>query len=195
MKHTIRALCLLIGLAPALVSAQVPNYNLPANTVIGRLGNGNGPAEPIPFSRFFTAVSGPCATASQGLVPATGGGTTTFLRADCTFANPLPSVSNNTIFANVSGSSASPSASTPTSIWDAFCSSSIGNFWVRMSSGWGCTALGYANPVWWGADRTGSAELGERIQQRDCDEATCALAERIVQDQFRHHLELEQRRR
>jgi hypothetical protein len=42
--------------------------------------------------------------------------------------------------------------------WDSFCSSTIGNFWVRMSSAWGCTALGYANPVWWGADPTGSAD-------------------------------------
>ena len=42
--------------------------------------------------------------------------------------------------------------------FDTICSSTIGQIWVRLSSGWGCTSLGYANPVWWGADPTGTTD-------------------------------------
>jgi hypothetical protein len=72
-------------------------------------------------------------------------------------------IGNGQLFGNFSGGSAPPSGATPSSIWDAFCSTSIGNFWVRMSSGWGCVSLGYANPAWWGADPTGSADSASAI--------------------------------
>ncbi|EIG56088.1 hypothetical protein [Bradyrhizobium sp. WSM1253] len=143
-----------LALLPALAAAQT-GPTLPANSVWGRMGVGPGPAQAIPFSVFHSAVSGPCATLTAGLVPATGGGTANFLRADCTFASPLPTILNNQIVANVSGSTGPAAGATPTSIWDSFCSTTIGNFWVRMSSAWGCTSLGYANPVWWGCDPTG----------------------------------------
>ena len=48
----------------------------------------------------------------------------------------------------------SGNAVTPTGIsafFDTVCSSTVGQAWVRMTGGWGCTSLGYANPVWWGA--------------------------------------------
>lgn len=45
------------------------------NIEVASSGSGGGPA---------------CSASAAGLVPATGGGTTTFLRADCTFASPFP---------------------------------------------------------------------------------------------------------
>jgi hypothetical protein len=39
-------------------------------------------------SAALTAALGPCSTTLQGTVPASGGGTTNFLRADCTWAAP-----------------------------------------------------------------------------------------------------------
>lgn len=165
MKNTIRALAVFAALLPALAAAQVPNtpQTLPANTVVGRLGVTAGPAQAIPFARFQSAISGPCATATPGLVPATGGGTANFLRADCTFAPPLPTVGANRIVANATGATAQATGATPTSIWDSFCSTTIGNIWVRLSSGWGCLSLGYANPEWWGADPTGVADSASAI--------------------------------
>ena len=51
-----------------------------------------GPASGSPTAPSFRALSGadlpPCNAASIGSVPATGGGTAAFLRADCTFATP-----------------------------------------------------------------------------------------------------------
>ena len=46
----------------------------------------------------------------------------------------------------------------PTGVWNALCGTTVGQIWVALSGGWGCTSLGYANPVWWGADPTGSAD-------------------------------------
>jgi hypothetical protein len=67
-------------------------------------------------------------TAAQTYVPATNG----------TLTNPT--INGGTV-----------SSSTLGGWFNAACSSTIGQAWVRMTSGWGCTALGYANPVWWGA--------------------------------------------
>lgn len=79
MKH-LRALAFALGLIATPVAAQVPNWpqTLPANTVVGRLGVGPGPAQAIPFATFqkFLAVAG------QNVVyagPASGGtGAATF---------------------------------------------------------------------------------------------------------------------
>jgi hypothetical protein len=78
-----------LGLLPALALTQT-GQTLPANTVVSRMGVGPGPAQAIPFARFQSPVSGPCATATAGLVLAIGGRTTNFLRADCTFAPRSP---------------------------------------------------------------------------------------------------------
>jgi hypothetical protein len=139
-----------------VASAAAQPVTMPTNSVWGRLGIGPGPGNAIPFARFQSAISGPCSTTTSGLVPATGGGTANFLRSDCTFATPTPSASNNQLLANISGSTGAAAGTNPTSLWDSFCSSGVGQFWVRMSSAWGCTALGYANPVWFGADPTGT---------------------------------------
>lgn len=56
MRRLIAAFLVLLGLAPA--AAQSPSFpqTLPANTVVGRLGVGPGPAQAIPFSRLITAL-------------------------------------------------------------------------------------------------------------------------------------------
>ena len=64
----------------------------------------------------------------------------------------LAPAASPTIKSNISGGSASPSDNSPSSIWDSLCGTAVGQFWVRQTGGWGCTSLGYANPVWWGAD-------------------------------------------
>lgn len=66
MKH-IRALGFALGLLPAIAAAQVQNYpqTLPPNTVVGRLGNGAGPSQPIPFTTLrplLGTMSGPTTT-------------------------------------------------------------------------------------------------------------------------------------
>jgi hypothetical protein len=152
------AICLSLVLLPALASAQSFPQTLGPNTVIGRLGVDPGPAQSIPFARLLSAIGGPCSTTTNGLVPATGGGTANFLRSDCTFATPTVSANNNQLLANISGSTGAAVGTNPSSLWDSFCSSSVGQFWVRLSAAWGCTALGYANPVWFGADPTGAAD-------------------------------------
>jgi hypothetical protein len=48
---------------------------------------------------------------------------------------------------------------TGVSAWlDAALSSSVGRFLVRASGGWIAAGMGYANPVWWGADATGASD-------------------------------------
>jgi hypothetical protein len=52
----------------------------------------------------LTAALGACSSSLQGLVPATGGGTTNFLRADCTFAVPPSQVYPGAGVGNSTGS-------------------------------------------------------------------------------------------
>lgn len=53
------------------------------------------------------------------------------------------------------GGTGATSITAPGGAFDTLCSSTIGQMWVRLTSAWGCSSLGYANPVWWGADPTG----------------------------------------
>ena len=45
--------------------------------------------------------------------------------------------------------------SSVSAFFDAVCSSTIGQLWVRLTGGWGCTSLGFVNPVWYGAKGDG----------------------------------------
>ncbi|HKU19344.1 MAG TPA: hypothetical protein VJP80_08890 [Candidatus Saccharimonadales bacterium] len=56
-----------------------------------------------------------------------------------------------------SGGTGATSITAPGGAFDTLCSSTIGKMWVRLTGAWGCSALGYANPVWWGADPTGAS--------------------------------------
>ena len=102
--------------------------NLPANTVLGRLAIGTGPAQAIPFATLAAQLNGSISATANQIPVYPGNGT-----------NAVPTT--------IGGSGG---------LFDAICSSTIGQIWVRLSSGWGCTSLGYANPVWWGADPSGT---------------------------------------
>jgi hypothetical protein len=127
----------------------------------------------------LTALINTATASLSGAVPAWPSNTTTFFRGDGTYAAVAFSGITGTVSLTQGGLGGSQNAATanqipvypgsagaavPTTIagsgglFDAICSSTIGQIWVRASSGWGCTALGYANPVWWGADPTGSTD-------------------------------------
>lgn len=70
--------------------------NLAANTIIGN--NTGSPATPLALTMTqVTAMLNLFTTSLQGLVPASGGGTTNFLRADGTFAAPTGSGANTAL--------------------------------------------------------------------------------------------------
>lgn len=78
MRNLIRSLAFVAALLPAVAAAQVPNFTLPPNTVIGRASIGRGPAQAIPFSAITSQIfSAGQNTAFMG--PASGGtGSATF---------------------------------------------------------------------------------------------------------------------
>lgn len=130
-KALIRTLALWLALWPALVVAQ--QYPVvPDKTVIGRIGtgSGSGPSGAVPFSTLYANLTGGNTAAANQIPVFPGNG-----------GQPVPTT--------VGGSGG---------LFDAICSSAIGQAWVRLSSGWGCSSLGYINPVWWGADPTGVAD-------------------------------------
>jgi hypothetical protein len=69
----------------------------------------------------------------------------------------LASILGSSTVPVANGGTGSTSISAPGGAFDSLCSSAIGQLWVRATGGWGCTALGFVNPVWWGADPTGVA--------------------------------------
>lgn len=87
-----------------LPANSVPNASLAvmaANTVKGSIAGGT----PADLSKTqLTTLINPVTSVLSGAVPATGGGTTNFLRADATFANPNTMVLLNTLTASNSSS-------------------------------------------------------------------------------------------
>lgn len=80
------------------------------------LGNVSGTTQvPVGINQTqLTALIQPFTSALSGVVPASGGGTTNFLRADGTF-QPIPgigAIANNTVLGNISGATAAPVALT-----------------------------------------------------------------------------------
>lgn len=72
------------------------------NRIFGRVTAGAGNAEELTGTQATTVLD-VATTALKGLVPATGGGTTNFLRADMTFAAPPGAVSSVTAGAGLTG--------------------------------------------------------------------------------------------
>ena len=64
----------------------------------------------------------------------------------------------NNVLINAAGKVGSKPLGGTGGLFDTICSSTIGQAWVRLTGGWGCLALGYANPIWWGADPTGGTD-------------------------------------
>jgi hypothetical protein len=154
MRKTLAGLIFtLLALFPAIASAQINLSNLPPNTVVGRQGipSQGGAAQAIPFSVLLNNLAAPCSTTSAGLVPASGGGTANFLRADCTFANPMPLLANGHILANATGATGPAQDTTPATWLDqAFCNT-VGYMIARLAGGWACAQSIPVNVQWLGA--------------------------------------------
>ena len=162
MKKYLLALALL--LTPSFAFAQC-NGVFPNNTVCGNVTGANNTPRPTAPSAFLGAAGGTNGQIQFNNAGALGGFTAS---GDATVNTStgvvtLNPIANNTLLANTSGGTAHPVSTAPAGLWDSFCSSGVGQFWVRLSSAWGCTALGYANPVWFGADPTGSADSAPAI--------------------------------
>jgi hypothetical protein len=103
-----------------LTPDQVTNAQLATMAAHTYKGNNTGAgATPLDVtSSQLTADLGGCNSALQGLVPATGGGTTNFLRADCTFSAPggvtTTGLFYNALSSGVAGAAVSGSAQTTT---------------------------------------------------------------------------------
>jgi len=79
-----------------------------------------------------------------------------FFFASSVFAQTFP-VNNMTVAGNLAiNGSVSSTLPIISNLFNSICSSTVGQAWVRTTGGFGCTLLGYANPVWWGADPTGA---------------------------------------
>lgn len=157
MKKLLLAVALFV--LPSVANAQC-NGVFPNNTVCGNItGSNNTPRATSP-SAFLGAAGGTNGQIQYNNAGALGGFT---MSGDMTVSTAtgvatLNPIANNTLLANISGGALHPTSTTPTGLWDSFCSTSVGQIWVRMSSAWGCNSAGYANPVWWGADPTGAAD-------------------------------------
>jgi hypothetical protein len=83
------------GPAQAIPFAQLSQFmfgQIPNNTVLGNISGGAAVPTGLTAAQL-TALCNPFTFAASGCVPASGGGTTNFLRADGTFATPPPSPS------------------------------------------------------------------------------------------------------
>lgn len=90
IRRLLGALGLLLGafLLPSVASAQITcplPYNL-QNGVIYDATKVMANLQALQACFGGATPSAPCSSSAAGLVPATGGGTTNFLRADCTFS-------------------------------------------------------------------------------------------------------------
>lgn len=105
MKRLALALLGLLLAFPA--AAQVPNFptTLPANSVVGRLGIGTGPAQAIPFANLIAALN----TQSGFSVPFTS------VTGQATLAQ-LPSIATLTGLCNITGGTAVPTACSKTQL-------------------------------------------------------------------------------
>jgi hypothetical protein len=75
------------------------------NEVLGNISGAT--AVPVGLTQTqFTALINTFTSSLSGAVPASGGGTINFLRADGTFQPPFGNIANNTVLGNVSGISA-----------------------------------------------------------------------------------------
>lgn len=131
----------------ALYSRMFALQNMPANSYVGQGGAA------VPFATLCTLFT----SSSLGCVPASGGGTTNFLRADGAWAAPpgggggsLPSINDGHLVANASGSTATAADTAPSTWVDhAFCST-VGQILARFSSTWVCGRGSPVNVTWFG---------------------------------------------
>lgn len=145
----------LVLAAASLAVAQAPPATLPANSVYGRLGAGQpGPGQAIPFAALFAAASIMTGTntSTVGDLPKYSNVTGNAVQDSGIPASVLTSGSANQIpvYPGGSGAVAPTTIGGTGGLFDTICSSTIGQAWVRLSSGWGCNpsrvkATGNAN--------------------------------------------------
>lgn len=108
-------------------------------TVVNSFNGRSGVVTPQTGDYSFPQVSGIAGLAQGGLGGSQAGAT----------ANQIP------VCPGGGGACVPTSVGGTGGFFDTICSSTIGQAWVRLSSGWGCLSLGYANPMWWGAKGNG----------------------------------------
>lgn len=89
ITHTVQLAadsCVHVG-TPAYWNGNIAEMTVPSGTIVGNLQPSDGPAEEI-TSADLTAWLDVFTDTVQGVVPASGGGTSNFLRADGTWAAP-----------------------------------------------------------------------------------------------------------
>jgi len=137
--------------------------DMATQTIKGRTTAGTGDPEDLTAAQV-TAMLDTFSTSLKGLVPASGGGTTNYLRADGSWAAPpgagLSNIANSRVFGNASGSAAIPYAITASEVMD-MVGGTRGQILYRGASGWAAlspSTAGYvlrdggsgADPSWVG---------------------------------------------
>lgn len=112
--------------------------DMATQTIKGRTTLGAGDPEDLTAAQV-TAMLDTFSTILKGLVPASGGGTTNYLRADGSWAAPpgagLSNIANSRVFGNASGSPAIPYAITASEVMD-MVGATRGQILYRGASGW-----------------------------------------------------------
>lgn len=96
-------------------SVTITQSPVPNNTVMGNVSGIS--AVPIALNQTqLTTLVNVFTALLSGAVPASGGGTTNFLRADATWDDPIPAIANDTVLGNISGVVAPPVGLTETQL-------------------------------------------------------------------------------
>lgn len=127
----------------------ISQEEIPSNTVLGNVGAVEAVPSPVDSSELTDLIEDFTAT-SSGTAPASGGGTSNYLRADGTWSTPTSAgpITNNTVLGNVSGSTTQPvalSQAQVTALINLFTSTLSGDV---PASGGGTTNYLRADGTW-----------------------------------------------
>jgi len=76
----------------------------------------------------------------------------------------LPQIANAHLLANATGSTTNAQDTTLSALFGLACASSVGQAWIQLTGGWGCTSLGQLNAKWFGATGNGSTDDTTALQ-------------------------------
>lgn len=111
-------------------------------TVVNTFNGRSGTVVPQSGDYNFNQLSGTAGLSQGGLGGSQSGAT----------ANQVP------VYPGSGGAATPTSLGGSGGLFDSICSSTVGQAWVRITSGWGCTALGFVNPMWLGAVGDGNTD-------------------------------------